>query len=203
MIFDYSLHRYIGSLTGTSERCSQRKVGAESLNAVTIEVEVEVEDHNVTCQPVLRTSGPIPKFWQSSYNATTLHSTKMLTEHFVASISTQTKANTGVTKDVGIFLHEFQPLAAQRHVFKNSATAPSGLAMGSSHVFAAQQGKGMVHYYNRDKSSKETLVPFPERIYSLALAAKDTVLLLGTESGRVLAWEVSTMRHAPVNVHAP
>ncbi|KAJ4358411.1 Pre-rRNA-processing protein ipi3 [Didymosphaeria variabile] len=52
----------------------------------------------------------------------------MLTEQFVASISAQTKANTGVTKDAGIFLHEFQPLAAQRHVFKKSASAQNGLA---------------------------------------------------------------------------
>ena len=34
----------------------------------------------------------------------------MLTEHFVASIAAQTKANTGVTKDAAIFVHELQPL---------------------------------------------------------------------------------------------
>jgi pre-rRNA-processing protein IPI3 len=44
--------------------------------------------------------------------------------------------------------------------------------------------------YSRDKGNQEAIVPFPERIHSIALAAKDTVLLLGTESGRVLAWEV-------------
>ena len=117
----------------------------------------------------------------------------MPTEHFVACISAQTKANTGVTKDAGIFLHEFQPLAAQRYVFKKSATAQNGLAVSSSHIFAAQEGKAVVHVYSREKGNQEAIVPFPERIHSVALAAKDTVLLLGTESGRVLAWEVSEL----------
>jgi pre-rRNA-processing protein IPI3 len=115
----------------------------------------------------------------------------MLTEHFAASISAQTKANTGITKDAGVFFHEYQPLAAQRHVFKKSATAPNGLAVSSSHIFAAQEGKGMVHVYSREKGNLEVMVPFPEKIHSITLAAKDTVLLLGTETGRILIWEVS------------
>jgi pre-rRNA-processing protein IPI3 len=115
----------------------------------------------------------------------------MLTEQFVAAISASTKPNTGVTKDAGIFIHEFQPLAAQRHVFKKSATAPNGIAMSASHMFAAQADKAIVHVYSREKGNQEAVVPFPERIHSIALAAHDTVLLLGTESGRVLAWEVS------------
>jgi pre-rRNA-processing protein IPI3 len=115
----------------------------------------------------------------------------MLTEHFVAAISASTKPNTGVTKDAGIFIHEHQPLTAQRHVFKKSATAPNGIAVSSSHVFAAQSEKAIVHVYSREKGNQEAIVPFPERIHSIALAAQDTVLLLGTESGRILAWEVS------------
>ena len=115
----------------------------------------------------------------------------MLTEHFVAAIAAPTKPNTGVTKDAGIFVHEYQPLSAPRHVFKKSATAPNGIAVSSSHVFAAQADKAIVHVYSREKGNQEAIVPFPERIHSIALAAQDTVLLLGTESGRVLAWEVS------------
>lgn len=115
----------------------------------------------------------------------------MLTEHLVAGIAAPTKPNTGVTKDAGIFVHEFQPLTAPRHVFKKSATAPNGLAVSCSHVFAAQADSATVHVYSRAKGNQEALVPFPERIHSIALAAQDTVLLLGTESGRVLAWEVS------------
>jgi hypothetical protein len=114
----------------------------------------------------------------------------MLTEQFVASIAAPTKPNTGVTKDAGIFLHEFQPLAAQRYVFKKSASPPSGLAVSNSHIFAAQADKAVVHVYSREKGNQEAIVPFPERIHSIALACKATVLLLGAESGRILAWEV-------------
>jgi pre-rRNA-processing protein IPI3 len=114
----------------------------------------------------------------------------MLTEQFVAAISASTKPNTGVLKDAGIFVHEFQPLAAQRHVLKKSATAPNGIAVSATHIFAAQSEKAVVHVYSREKGNQEALVPFPERIHSIALAAHDSVLLLGTESGRVLAWEV-------------
>ncbi|KAF1841608.1 WD domain-containing protein [Cucurbitaria berberidis CBS 394.84] len=118
----------------------------------------------------------------------------MLTEQFVAAISASTKPNTGVTKDAGIFVHEYQPLAAQRHVFKKSAAAPNGIAVSSSHIFAAQSDKAIVHVYSREKGNQEAIVPFPERIHSIALAAQDTVLLLGTESGRVLAWEICSGR---------
>ncbi|KZM19711.1 Pre-rRNA-processing protein ipi3 [Ascochyta rabiei] len=118
----------------------------------------------------------------------------MLTEQFVAAISGSTKPNTGVTKDQGIFLHEYQPLAAQRHVFKKSATAQNGIAVSSTHIFAAQTEKAIVHVYSREKGNQEAIVPFPERIHSIALAAQDTVLLLGAESGRVLAWEICSGR---------
>ncbi|KNG47380.1 wd repeat-containing protein [Stemphylium lycopersici] len=118
----------------------------------------------------------------------------MLTEQFVAAISASTKPNTGALRDAGIFVHEFQPLAAQRHVYKKSATAPNGIAMSASHIFAAQSEKAVVHVYSREKGNQEALVPFPERIHSIALAAQDSVLLLGTESGRVLAWEISSGR---------
>lgn len=122
----------------------------------------------------------------------------MLTEQFLAAIAGSTKPNTGVTKDQGIFVHEFQPLAAQRHVFKKSATAQNGIAVSSTHIFAAQTEKAIVHVYSREKGNQEAIVPFPERIHSIALAAQDTVLLLGAESGRILAWEVS---HASKLVH--
>jgi hypothetical protein len=115
----------------------------------------------------------------------------MLTEQFVAAISASTKPNTGVTKDAGIFIHEFQPLVAQRQALKKSAAAPNGIAVSASHIFAAQSEKAIVHVYSREKGNQEALVPFPERIHSIALAAQDSVLLLGTESGRILAWEVS------------
>lgn len=119
----------------------------------------------------------------------------MLTEQFVVSIAAPTKPNTGVTKDAGIFLHEYQPLAAQRHVFKKSASNPNGLAVSASHIFAAQADKAIVHVYSREKGNQEAMIPFPERIHSVALACKDTVLLLGAESGRIMAWEVCKFRN--------
>lgn len=138
-----------------------------------------------------------PKLFLASFfklcPASHLESSAMLTEHFVASISAHTKPNTGVTKDAGIFFHEYQPLANQRHVFKKSATAPNCLAVSTSHIFAAQADKAVVHVYSREKANQEAIVPFPERIHSIALAANDTVLLLGTASGRILGWEVSCM----------
>jgi hypothetical protein len=147
--------------------------------------------------PRLRTDALHQNFLQKSQRRSLQHATTrapgdMLTEHFVAAIAAATKPNTGVTKDAGIFVHEHQPLAAQRHVFKKSASAPHGIAVSSSHVFAAQADKAVVHVYSRDKGNQEAVVPFPERIHSIALAAGDAVLLLGTESGRVLAWEVSS-----------
>jgi pre-rRNA-processing protein IPI3 len=126
----------------------------------------------------------------------------MLTEQFVAAISASTKTNTGVTKDAGIFINEFQPLAAQRQVFKKSATVPNGIALSASHVFAAQADKAILHVYSREKGNQEAIVPFPERIHSIALAAQDSVLLLGTESGRILAWEVSRRPHAANTLHS-
>jgi pre-rRNA-processing protein IPI3 len=115
----------------------------------------------------------------------------MLSEHFIASILTPAKApNTSVTKDAGIFVHELQPIASQRSIFKKSATPPQCLAVSEWHIFAAQQGKAVVHVYNREKGNQEAVIPFRERITCLVLACRDTVLVLGTEEGRILLWEV-------------
>jgi pre-rRNA-processing protein IPI3 len=123
----------------------------------------------------------------------------MLTEHFIASISTPSKTpNTSVTKDAGIFLHELQPLGGQRSIFKKSATPQHCLAVSEWHIFAAQAGKAVVHVYNREKGNQEATIPFNERIACLALAVADTVLVLGTESGRILLWEVrSRLDYSP------
>ncbi|KAF2502543.1 WD40 repeat-like protein [Lophium mytilinum] len=118
----------------------------------------------------------------------------MLTEQFVAAIAAPSRPNTGVTRDVGIFVHEFQPMAAQRAAFKKSAAPRNCIAVSATHIFAAQADKAVVHVYSREKGNQELLVPFQERIHSLALAAEDSVLLLGTEGGRILVWEICTSR---------
>lgn len=119
----------------------------------------------------------------------------MLSEHFVASIGTPAKApGTNVAKDAAIFLHETQPTAGQRAIFKKSATPPNCLAVSSTHIFAAQIEKAVVHVYSREKGNQEATVPFTERITCLALACEDAVLVLGTKEGRIFLWEVASGR---------
>lgn len=118
----------------------------------------------------------------------------MLSEHFVASVSTATvapKATSNSVKDVGIAVFESQPHSGQRASFKKSATQQNCLAVTSSHIYAAQADKAVVHVYNREKGNQEATIPFPERVTCLALACEDTVLVLGTQTGRIFLWEVS------------
>ena len=115
----------------------------------------------------------------------------MLSEYLLASIAAPHKApSTSVAKDAAIFLHELQPHSAQRAVFKKSATQQNCLAVNATHIFAAQADKALVGVYNREKGNQEATVPFKERISALALASHDTVLVLGSEEGRLFLWEV-------------
>lgn len=119
----------------------------------------------------------------------------MLTEHLIASIGVPLKPpGTHVAKDAAIFLHEFQPVAAQRSIWKKSATQPNCLAVSETHIYAAQSDKAVVHVYSREKGNQEATVPFPERITALVLACDDAVLVLGTAEGRIFAWEVASGR---------
>lgn len=116
----------------------------------------------------------------------------MLTEHFIASIATPAKApNTSVTKDAGVFVHELRPLAGQRSFFKKSATTDQCLAVSETHIFAAQAEKAVINVYNREKGNQEATIPFNERITCIALAKDESLLILGSESGRILLWEVN------------
>ncbi|KAI4129052.1 MAG: hypothetical protein LQ347_003925, partial [Umbilicaria vellea] len=112
----------------------------------------------------------------------------MLTESFIASVLSGDKpANSAATKDVGIHLYDFQPIAALQTSFKKSSTPANCLAVSASHIFAAQAEKAVVHVYNREKGNQEAIVPFPERIHSAAFAGDPNgagVLLLGTDGGR-------------------
>ena len=119
----------------------------------------------------------------------------MLTEHFIASIGVPTVApSTKLPKDAAIFIHEFQPLQAQRTIFKKSASPPNCLAVSTSHIFAAQADKAVVHVYSRQNGNQEATVPFTERITSITLACEDTVLILGTAEGRLFLWETTSGR---------
>lgn len=119
----------------------------------------------------------------------------MLSEQFIASIGEPEKApSTNIIKDAAIFLHEFQPLRTQRSVFKKSATPPNCLALSESHIFAAQADKAVVNVYSRVHGNLEATVPFTERVTCLALACQDTVLVMGTNEGRLFLWETSSGR---------
>ncbi|OCT52251.1 WD domain, G-beta repeat containing protein [Cladophialophora carrionii] len=121
----------------------------------------------------------------------------MLTESFVAATLAANKAAahaTAALKDVGIFLHEFQPQSTLRHGFKKSSSQPDCVAISDSHVFAAQADKAVVNVYNRERGNQEATVPFPERIHSVAYAKFADILVLGTEGGKLILWELATGR---------
>lgn len=97
-------------------------------------------------------------------------------------------------KDIGVFIHEFQPQLAVRQGFKKSSVAKNCLAISETHVFAAQAGKAIINVYNREKNNQESAVPFPQKITSLAYAQNAAVLILGTQDGRLILWEIATGR---------
>jgi len=121
----------------------------------------------------------------------------MLSESFVAAVSAPPKdpsTNTTLLKDAGVFVHSFQPQPALRSTFKKSISPANCVAVSETHIYTAQLGKALVHVYGREKGKQEATVPFPERIHSIALAAEDTVLALGTENGSIYLWETCTGR---------
>jgi len=115
----------------------------------------------------------------------------MLSETFVTSIlAQQRKANTAISKDIGIYHHTLHPTPSVKATFKKSSTQTNGLAVTPTHIFAAQTEKAVVHVYSRERGNQETLISFQERIHSITLI-NDGLLALGTAEGRVLLWEVS------------
>lgn len=121
----------------------------------------------------------------------------MLSETFIAATSAPPKdpsTNTSLLKDAGIFIHSFQPQPALRSTFKKSTSPANCLAISETHIYSAQAGKALVHVYSREKGKQEAIVPFPERIHSIALVADETVLVLGTENGGIFVWEICTGR---------
>ena len=120
----------------------------------------------------------------------------MLTEAFVTSVLTtgSPPPKASIAKDAGIHIHTFQPTPSLRSTFKKSSTAPNCLAVSATHIYAAQADKAVTHVYSRERGGQEATVPFAEKITSLAFAGDDEggagVLILGTQGGRVILWEV-------------
>ncbi|RMZ85359.1 hypothetical protein DV737_g827, partial [Chaetothyriales sp. CBS 132003] len=138
----------------------------------------------------------------------------MLIESFIAATSAPHKAPqhlAAALKDVGICQYEFQPQPGLRQGFKKSSVGPNCLALSKSHIFAAQLEKAVINVYSRDKANQEATVPFPERVRSLVFVEAASVLVIGTESGKLILWEVATGRlvtssashlHAVSSLHA-
>src|SRR5438046_696032 len=121
----------------------------------------------------------------------------MLSELFVtATLSSAIPAGSGGQKYSSIALHTLHPSPSLKTTFKKSSCPPNCLAVTETHIFAAQADKALVHVYSRERGTLETSVPFPERIHSLTLAAADAggIVILGTEGGRLILWEVRFLR---------
>lgn len=126
----------------------------------------------------------------------------MLKENFLLSTLSPEKLDNAA--GLGIHVHEFQPIPALGLTFKKSSCNPNCLAISSSHIYAAQADKAVVHVYSRDRKNLEAIVPFSEKIHSLAISgAKDGVgtLIIGTEGGRIILWEVSFTNSKFLNAH--
>jgi hypothetical protein len=114
----------------------------------------------------------------------------MLSEVFITSTRAEQRSpNTAIPKDVGIYVHTLHPIHSVKSTFKTSSTKPNCTAVSSTHIFAAQADKAVVHVYSRDRGNQEALISFPERIHCLTLV-NDGLLVLGTAEGRIILWEV-------------
>lgn len=125
----------------------------------------------------------------------------MLTESFLVSVAAADKGckNTPY-KDLGIHQYQFHPVISVDSTYRKSSTQPNCLAVTTSHIFAAQAEKAVIHVYNRNNASQEAVVPFRERIHSIAIcgdASGGGVLVLGTHGGGVILWEVVLLDRAP------
>ncbi len=129
----------------------------------------------------------------------------MLTESFIAAtLNTEHPTNSTV---LGIHFHDFQPNPALKSTFKKSSVKPNCVAVSDSHIFAAQADKAVVQVYSRERNNQEAIVPFSERIHSIALAGERDgagILVLGMDGGRLVLWEVWFMcidfnvRYSPI-----
>ncbi|CAF9925685.1 MAG: Pre-rRNA-processing protein ipi3 [Alectoria fallacina] len=126
----------------------------------------------------------------------------MLTESFIASTLNLEKLSNSVIP--GVHIYDFQPLPALKSTFKKSSTSTNCLAVSPSHVFAAQADKAVIHVYSRERKNQEAIVPFPEKIQSIVLSGESDgsgTLILGTEGGRVILWELGTGRQVSTPQH--
>ncbi|KAF8416084.1 WD40-repeat-containing domain protein [Tirmania nivea] len=87
-------------------------------------------------------------------------------------------------------LHTYKQVAT----YKRSSTAKSGLAVTSSHIYAAQADKAIINVYDRSKGILASTVPFTEQFTVLSASHGGALIAGGTESGRLTIWEVASGR---------
>jgi hypothetical protein len=145
-------------------------------------------------------SGLVPTFrnpyFVSRIKTTTKNSCRrMLTEVFIASTGVpagNSPKSSAANKNLGIYLHELQPLPRVKSTFKKSNTRSNGIAVSASHIFAAQAEGAVVHVYDRERGGLEAVIPFSEAIECLVYAGNYDgagVIALGTARGRLMLWE--------------
>jgi len=121
----------------------------------------------------------------------------MPTESFIAATLATNKVashTSAALKDVGIFHYQYQPQNLFSHGYKKSSSRSGCVAISDSHIFAAQADKAVINVYSRERGNQEATVPFPERICCVAFADGASILVLGTEEGQLILWEVATGR---------
>lgn len=112
------------------------------------------------------------------------------------SSTTEKKSTTpsAAAKDAAIVIHGLKPSANIRQLFKKSSAAPNCVAVTDEHIFAAQADKAIVNVYSRERGNQECLVPFQEKVTALTIACDGTLVVMGTEAGRLMLWETCTGR---------
>ncbi|KAF8476974.1 WD40-repeat-containing domain protein [Kalaharituber pfeilii] len=114
----------------------------------------------------------------------------MLSEQIV--VSTLRSPNDPATEStLSIYdLHTYKPVTA----FKRSDTAPNGLAVTNSHLYAAQADKAVVNVYSRQKGALESIIPFSEQFTIIEASHNGVFIAGGTENGRLTIWEAASGR---------
>lgn len=120
----------------------------------------------------------------------------MLTESFIAASASPPKlasSSSAALKDAGIFFHNLQPQPGLKTSYKKSATAPNCCTLSTTHIFAAQADKAIIHVYDRSKGAQEATASFQERITSITLI-RNFYLAIGFQNGAISVWEILTGR---------
>lgn len=128
----------------------------------------------------------------------------MLSERLVVATRRDASTNTTAAADApAIAIHVLHGSAVPLATFKRSNTAAHGLAVTATHLFAAQSDKAVINVYSRATNALESTVPFPERFTVIEASPGGEFIACGTESGRILVWEVAPPLPPPLHPTMP